>query len=270
MTNLFRGTLRRARFLTSACLLALWSTSPAIATSVKPMSMREIADHSAQVCWATVESTTSRWSKGHRAIETVIHLRDVQYLKGSGEREFDWVVPGGSIDGFTMRLAGAPVFAVGERWMLCLLPEWKTHPCAGIWQGAFRAEQGATETVVRSADGMVSGLHPDSFVRCAMSSTKHTCFEDACKGAHVPVVSHTTPEPSITVEEWNALLQPILDASASHTQPKGSVVGTRIITTQRAVPFQNAAHEPSHRPAARAKDNALRPKVRLIEVGGSR
>ena len=70
MTNLFRGTLRRARFLTSACLLALWSTSPAIATSVKPMSMREIADHSAHVCWATVESTTSRWSQGHRAIET--------------------------------------------------------------------------------------------------------------------------------------------------------------------------------------------------------
>ena len=70
MTNFFRGALRRARFLTSACLLALWSTSPAIATSVKPMSMREIADHSAHVCWATVESTTSRWSQGHRAIET--------------------------------------------------------------------------------------------------------------------------------------------------------------------------------------------------------
>ncbi|MDA1008735.1 MAG: hypothetical protein O2800_07020 [Planctomycetota bacterium] len=56
-----------------------------------------------------------------------------------------------------------------ERWMFFLLPEWRVHPCVGIWQGAFRFEETSTGTFVLGfwglpnsnadidGDGQVSG-----------------------------------------------------------------------------------------------------------------
>jgi len=47
-------------------------------------------------------------------------------------------VPGGRMGEWEMRIAGAPVFEPGQRWVLFLLPSYRTFPVVGIWQGAFR------------------------------------------------------------------------------------------------------------------------------------
>ena len=242
------------------------STSRSDATSVKHMSMREIADLSSQVCWATIESSTPRWSEGRRAVETVFHVVDAEFMKGSGPRAFDWVVPGGTIDGITMSIAGAPTFAVGERWMLCLLPSWKTHPCAGIWQGAFRVEESTRGPIVRGASGVVTGLSADTSVTFLHTQAQHVCTVDACSTPHAANLALTLPNAPISLAEWNALLQPLLDASARVEQPVGSVVGARVWTSESAVAFRTDAQQRANSPAKQAPPGARRGAIKVKPV----
>lgn len=258
------GVGSRACALIAIAALVLCFSVRVEATSVKPMSMREIADLSAQVCWATVASTSSRWASDRHEIETVVQLCEVAYLKGSGPSAFEWIVPGGTMNGMTMQLAGAPSFVAGERWMLCLLPSWKTHPCAGIWQGAFRLEQGKDGAVVRGAGGLVTGLNPDSSVRYARSQRTHTCSSAACAQPHRADLSTRAVDPAMTSEAWNAALQPILGASTPRPLPEGLVVAPRIWIDSRAVPFQTSSGRPLNAPAKVARTGATRPKWKLL------
>lgn len=127
------------RALLQAIVLLLCAALPAQATDVEVMPLSKVVSLSGSVAWGTIESTTARWADGHHEIETVLHLVDVEFIKGQGPETWDLVVPGGTLDGWTMRVQGAPEFDAGQRWMFFLLPEWKTHPCVGIWQGAYRA-----------------------------------------------------------------------------------------------------------------------------------
>ena len=276
--NIHDSTLSLRRMMARTCrvlfvaVALLAGASRVEATSVKQMSMREIADLSAQVCWATVESSTPRWSEGRRAIETVLHLQGVEFLKGDGAQEFDWVVPGGTIDGITMSIAGAPTFLVGERWMLCLLPSWKTHPCAGIWQGAFRVEESTRGPIVRGAMGVVTGLSAETFVAYMQSSAQHLCTPATCTQAHPAQLTMAMPSAPISVDDFNALLQPILKASALVPLPLDSIVGARVWTTSHAVPFRVDAVTPANPPAKRAAAGARRPKskVNATDAGATR
>ncbi len=261
----FGACLIRRALLFATCF-ALCAAPRLEATSVKPMSMREIADLSAQVCWATVTSTTPRWSNDHRAIETVVQLTDVEFLKGNGPQQFEWIIPGGTMDGMTMQLAGAPSFVAGERWMLCLLPQWKTHPCTGIWQGAFRVEQGEHGPIVRGAAGFVSGLNADATVRYSQVRLTHACRDAACGIAHSVSLATQTPEPAISVEGWNAVLKPILQGSTPHVIPDHAAVPSRVIVDSRPVSFSNVAQQTPQVQPKSSRPGAVRPRVKLTPV----
>lgn len=209
----------------------VFMSSIATATSVKTFTLRETVDLSAQVCVASIESVTSRWAKGHHEIESVVVLRDVDFLKGSGPRTIEWVIPGGTIDGVTMKIAGAPEFAAGERWMLFLLPQWKTHPCAGIWQGAFRLESGSSGPIVRGSLGIVAGIDASGFVSYVGAEPAQrgdACCQDA-------VSNEENSQPPLSAQEFTALVGDAIGKSAPIALADGAVIGPRVWPTKKAV-----------------------------------
>ncbi|MFQ5496104.1 MAG: hypothetical protein ACE5EX_12070, partial [Phycisphaerae bacterium] len=115
---------------------------PARATTVVPMTLATIADHAGQVILADITVVRSAWADNPRRIETTITLSPVEYLKGApgtaSASTFTLIVPGGTVGDTQMRITGAPDFRVGDRWMLCLLPTYKTHPVVGVSRGAFK------------------------------------------------------------------------------------------------------------------------------------
>ncbi len=240
-------------------------TLPAL-TSVKTMSLPEMAGHADRVCWATIASVTPRWAtapNGIRHIESVVRLTQVDFLKGAGDERaagpaadqadaarasgFEFIVPGGTLDGLTSRVAGAPEFAEGERWLLFLLPEWRVHPCVGIWQGAFRIAEDATTATVHGWGGAVSGVDAEGFPIFTHAASGASAACSACTvkapGSTVVCRTHTGENASpLPLSAWRRLVEPIVTASAppqcdptrdrgARVWPSGKVVPLRAATT---------------------------------------
>jgi hypothetical protein len=191
--------------------------SAAYGTSVVPMTVATMADHAGQVITGDVASLRSYWVDQPRRIETEITFSGVGYLKGApadADGSFILRVPGGAIGDLQMRIEGAPQFAVGESWVLFLLPTYRTFPVVGIAQGAYR--------VVRAADGV------------------HRVYRGALAVAGVGA------EAAPSYDQFVKQITPILDASRDHglTEPAGRPVPVR----QVAVPLQPA---PSRRKVLR-------------------
>ncbi len=238
------------------CLLAILVaaiTPVASATSVRPMPMAEICSLSGHVCWATVESITPRWADGHHEIESVVRLSGIQYLKGDGPSTAEWIIPGGTLDGFTMAVEGAPSFAVGERWMLFLLPQWRVHPCAGIWQGAFQEIATPQGRIIVGSAGMVTGLGADGHTKYGASTDR-----------------------GVTAAEWNAIIAPLCvaaspNAAATSVKARADVttlgpLGDRVWVSHIATPMRGTDGTPLNAPARRAQPGLQRPDAKLTEA----
>ncbi len=288
-----RGYIWRMTLL-RIVLVSMWALcsvcASASASSVKPMAMQELADRSAQVCIVRIDSVTSRWSQparssldgarigatSKRQIESVVRLSEIEFLKNASSlnneampRTLDLVVPGGTLDGFTMELCGAPQFVAGERWMLFLLPQWKTHPCAGIWQGAFRIDESASGPVVRGHAGLVAGINSDGFVQLANTQGARDSASRCC-AAHAQTKSVITQSnasasaatpvlPPISLTEWRAQLARFLERSPRLALAKSARIGMHIVATERATPMHDATGAPVSVPARRAPAGTKRP-----------
>ncbi len=90
-------------------------------SSVVRLTLADISDHSGQILIGTVASLESYWidEYGPRTIETTITLEQVSFLKGqrNSVKQFEFTVPGGTVGGMTMRIAGAPEFKKNETWL---------------------------------------------------------------------------------------------------------------------------------------------------------
>ena len=212
----------------------------AIATSVRPMPMAEVAQHSGHICWASIESVTPRWAAGHHEIESVVRLVDVEYLKGDGPESIDWVIPGGTLDGFTMTIEGAPEFKVSSRWMLFLLAQWRTHPCVGIWQGAFEEVAMPQGRVVVGSGGVVTGLGANGHARFGSATDR-----------------------GVTAAQWNALIAPMCGgktgAAAVAAGRSAVTIGQRVWTSHTARPMRDRDGRPLNAPARQADPSVRRP-----------
>ena len=158
------GLFVAAALVCAACL------PPASASTVIPMNLDTLADHAGQVIVGQVTSVRSYWTEAPRRIESEITFQHVEYLKGTlptSGSTFSLIVPGGTVGKMTMRIAGAPTYAAGEEWILFLLPEYKTFPVVGVWQGAFRIEADAAgeRRVCDVSRRPVSGFTTDGFTR---------------------------------------------------------------------------------------------------------
>ena len=141
-----------------------------------------MADHAALVFVGRVGSVESRWADGPRRIESDVEFEQVECLKGSlppGRETFSLLVPGGAVGTTQMRICCAPTFRVGEKWLLFVLPNYRTFPVVGLWQGALRIEtdrDGIERVFTASSDpvtGTDDGEFPLSIGRRSRNARRH-------------------------------------------------------------------------------------------------
>ena len=160
-----------------AAVLALVA-STATAGTVVPMNLEALADHAGQVLVGRVMSVRSYWVDSGapgRRIESEVIFEQVEYFKGAlgdSTPTFALVVPGGTIGETRMRVCSAPRFAAGDKWVLFLLPTYRTFPVVGLYQGAFlvRTDANGVERVYQvrhETPARVVGFDPEGFIQVA-------------------------------------------------------------------------------------------------------
>lgn len=235
----------RARFasaLICGSLVALCG-SGALGAHVVPMNVETMADYAGQVIVGEVVSVRSYWAEDPKRIESEVLLAGVSYLKGAlpgSDESFTLTVPGGQVGEMEMHLCCAPQFRTGERWMLFLLPSYKTFPVVGLYQGAFRIERSpdGIERVYDAAGGSVLGVDSEGMVlstRVAKASPHEHVMESASVRL-APLA--TAPTDSLSFEAFCSQVQPVLDKSEVHvlTEPAGK----RVSVSVRAVPLRRS------------------------------
>ncbi|MHC4320471.1 MAG: hypothetical protein ACYS1B_18280 [Planctomycetota bacterium] len=223
---------RHRVFPGSLVIVAALCATPAIATTVAPMTVGSMADYAGQVIAGDVIEVRSYWTGDPRRIESEVVFANVDYLKGvpaGAGGTFTLTVPGGAIGELEMRIAGAPQFAVGDSWVLFLLPAYKTFPVVGLSQGAFRIVPGPDGVErVHQAGLPVTGLDAGGFVEVTTSGAAPRALESGRPGARVTV--HPVPaETALSHAEFLNLIGPILRGSRHHglKEPAGRPVPVR-------------------------------------------
>lgn len=203
----------------------------AFGSSVVRLTLQDIANHSGQILTGKVQSTESYWTEeyGSRTIETKVTLEQVAYFKGQrrSSTQFDFTVPGGTVGDMTMRIAGAPEFRQGEEWILFLLPEWKSFPTVGLYQGAYQIVDG----VVKDGNGVsVANIDKEGFVVSSLGSPK---LQGRAQGANVHV-----HDSSKAISRQQFLEQIIAIAKKSKPIKLKHDAGKRIAADYTAVPLK--------------------------------
>ncbi len=216
-------------------MLMIWlalSSGAATATTVIPMSLDTLADHAGQVIVGTISSQQSYWTTHPRRIETQVVLSDVEFLKGPpavAASDFQLILPGGRVGTTQMRIAGAPDLKTGERWLLFLLPAYKTYPTVGIAHGAFKIEtDGDVPRVYSATSGPVVSVDTKGFVQTGSADVhavgEHLLGEHGAR-ALSPTVTGAS-QAAVSYAEFLDRLSPVLAASRDHqlTRPAGQPV----------------------------------------------
>lgn len=142
-----RRPLPKSRWFV-ALLLSLLAF-PAHATLIQRMSEAELVAAARWIVTGRVTSVSGAWNADHTQIFTTIEIEPAEVLKGDLPKgPLRLRLLGGSADGISMIVVGAPVFTRDEEVVLCLgADRGGAFPVVGLGQGKF--------TLVR--DG-VSGL----------------------------------------------------------------------------------------------------------------
>ena len=244
--------IRYPRRTTIGLVLGVWLALPVggtRATTVIPMSLDTLADYAGQVIVGTVSSRQSYWTTDPRRIETHVVFSDVEYLKGTpaaATNDFHLILPGGTIGTTQMRLAGAPDLKTGERWLLFLLPSYKTYPTVGITHGAFKIEtDGETPRVYSATSGPVIGIDATGFVQtdaARANAVDRPLVDERGVRALSPT---TTPagQSALSYAQFLDRLAPVLAASRDHhlTRPAGQPISVQYT----AAPLVRAATDSS-------------------------
>jgi hypothetical protein len=124
-----RLTAPRAGALGLFAIAITW-TATLTASSSHALTVEERVKGSDAVVVATARSVTSRWQQnehGDRVIVSRVQLDVSETLKGRAERTVSMDVPGGSLDGVTLRVSSQAVIAPGDRAVFFL-----DAPVAGV------------------------------------------------------------------------------------------------------------------------------------------
>lgn len=206
-----------------AIALQAWMTAAAVASSVVAMNVPTLSDFSGQVIEGKVVSARSYEATDPWRIETEVVFEGVVYLKGAhpgADNAFKLIVPGGTVGDRQMRICCAPKFDVGGRYLLFLLPTYKTFPTVGLDQGAFeiRRDDSGVDRVFQSGLA-VSGLDEDGFVRL-IGGERASAREHVVASNHVtvrqPGKQDVTAGGAIALDDFVNLIRPILDRSVDH------------------------------------------------------
>ena len=141
-------------------LLAALSTGAGAITTV-PMTFEQLVGEATAVVYARVADVRGEWTRDRRAINSVITLEALRYLKGDLGPTVLMRLPGGEAGGRINVLPGAPVLREGELVVLFLATQGPAIPTTvGLGQGVFHVVRDA-----RSGSMLVS---PPPFKASAM------------------------------------------------------------------------------------------------------
>jgi hypothetical protein len=125
--------------------LAILSVHSLDASTVAPPTFDKLVSDSETIVYAEVIDRVTRWERrGTRnVIVTDVTLRVRDVLKGRANAVQTIHVLGGTVGDVTQRVAGAPLFLVGDRDVLFLRKgDGGVSPVMGLFHGRFRVVEG--------------------------------------------------------------------------------------------------------------------------------
>ncbi|MGB0714694.1 MAG: hypothetical protein ACPGXK_02390 [Phycisphaerae bacterium] len=193
-----KNSLSEARYLALAVICsAIGFAIPADvvqATVVVPMSLEQVADHTAVAVAAKITGKESYWTGSPPRIETRLTIQVDEVLKGDSSlasTPLTFTVPGGQVGQMNYRIAGAPEWTVGDEWILMMHQSYKTHPIVGIWHGAFRVREtpsGSTQVVTAGGNDVTHIAKKGTSQSYVRTGSQH-------HGAHADLTPKHSPSP---------------------------------------------------------------------------
>jgi hypothetical protein len=152
----------KTRRLISLALLA----SLAAATTMRPISVEQLAQRSQLIVEARALTSYARWNPQHTLIFTYTEFQPLRTLKGAPAAPLVVKQLGGSAGGYTQHVAGVRRWQAGEEAVLFLRPSLAADgsmTVVGFSQGDFRIQRLAAGPA-RVSNGVpeVSSLRPGS------------------------------------------------------------------------------------------------------------
>ena len=102
------------RALVSSLLLFVFGAPAIEATIVPTVSFHEMVGQSSQIVTGHVVGSTTSWGAEHKYIWTRYEIAVDRVIKGKPQKTVIVSEPGGSLNGTTMRIAGAVTYRPGE------------------------------------------------------------------------------------------------------------------------------------------------------------
>jgi hypothetical protein len=123
------------------------------ATSVRPLTLQQLASGADEIVYGRVERVESFWNG--QKIETDVTLVPSETWKGSPERRVVVRVPGGTVAGITMVCSEAPTFRNADDVVCFLKNKGATREVYGWYRGQY--------TIVRNMVREIPNTTLDSF-----------------------------------------------------------------------------------------------------------
>jgi hypothetical protein len=121
-----------------ALLLLLWSVRTS-AMTVVPMTFEQLVNEAAAVVYARVTDVRGQWTADRQAIDSIIRIEALQYLKGNLGSVVTMRLPGGEAGGTINVVPGAPSLRRGDLVVLFLKARGPALlTTLGMGQGVFR------------------------------------------------------------------------------------------------------------------------------------
>gem|GEM_PF-2295421 len=211
-------------------------------STVAPMTVQNLADYSGAVLVGRISTVRSYWTDQPQRIETEVVFQNPQFWKGAdfpgSSENFTLIVPGGRVGEMEMRIAGTPRFQVGQKWVLCLLPSYKTFPVVGLWNGAYevRSDGKGRERVYQKDGRPVLGLSENGMIRLGgkiQNASGGNMQLNPLRNQRPLRERGAQPEKAMTLLQFAALLRPRLDQSRSYTlkHPPGKPIPVTLRAT---------------------------------------
>lgn len=124
-------------------VILLWAARPSALTLV-PMTFEQVLAEATAVVYARVAEVRGQWTIDRRAIDSLVMLEPLRYLKGDLGPALALRLPGGQAGGVINVLPGAPVLRAGELVVVFLRTRGPALPTTvGFGQGIFRVTRDA-------------------------------------------------------------------------------------------------------------------------------
>ena len=153
-------------------LLIVFFSQAALATTVLKLDVETMTAKSDLIVEGVVKSVTAAFDEKGRSIVTTVEVTVARTIKGAAKDTVILQVPGGTVNGKTLKVFGAPTFEKGDNVFLFLVavPD-KSSSCyqvSGLFQGRYLVfEQDQVSYTV-----MDNGLGKPIFSKCENDRAK--------------------------------------------------------------------------------------------------